>query len=620
MTMQTPRGVRKGVLTNVRLVPKLSRNLFSVARFARDVGLITFDSTKCVATVNGLVWTIGKRIGKGPFQLDMTPTIANKPAAIAAAIAVALVSSGSTSVSKSYLWHLRLGHIVHGGLDTIVTNNLGGIDIGSANKWELCDGCAVGKQTLSTCQDSTTARYTGLLDLVHGDVCGPVQTTSFSGKRLFVSFIDDKSRSTVAYLKAKKSEVVDKFELYIKWTETQTGRRVKLLRSNNGGEYKSAKMSKCCASHGIVQQFTPPYTPQLNGLAEHAKLSTKYWGKALMTANFLHSRCPSRSNIKNKSPFEVWNGKSPMLASLKTFGFHAYVHVPSPKRQKLDVHAVLCRFVGYSEHEKAYRFEDIATGRVLVSRDDKFDDGPRVVGECVNADPVDSDRITTDVDFDSESGIDNSDIPADDNGDFSGSTNHISGVKRQIRLQSLEQLNDTPRPKRLSAATQLKTSSFDYLSEPHSAHVVHSVGNLPTTFASALESDDASKWREACDSLMKSDTWYIVPLPRGRKTIGCKCVFKAKENQHGEVERREARLVAKAFAQKYGIDYDETFASVAKFTSIRFVLALATKYDLLVHQADVKTAFLNGDLDEDIYMKKPDGCADASCPVDFVGI
>lgn len=134
MSMKTPHGLRKGVLTNVWFVPKLSRNLFSVARFARDVGPITFDSTKCVATMNGSKWTIGKRIGKGLFQLDMTPTVASK----SAATANALVSSDTSSMSKSYLWHLRLGHIGHGGLDMIVKNKLGvGIDIGSASKWEF---------------------------------------------------------------------------------------------------------------------------------------------------------------------------------------------------------------------------------------------------------------------------------------------------------------------------------------------------------------------------------------------------------------------------------------------------------------------------------------------------
>uniref|UniRef100_H3G5X7 Reverse transcriptase Ty1/copia-type domain-containing protein n=3 Tax=Phytophthora ramorum TaxID=164328 RepID=H3G5X7_PHYRM len=117
-----------------------------------------------------------------------------------------------------------------------------------------------------------------------------------------------------------------------------------------------------------------------------------------------------------------------------------------------------------------------------------------------------------------------------------------------------------------------------------------------------------------CDSLLKNDTWDVVPLPKGRKAIGCRWVFRVKENQAGEIERFKTRLVAKGFSQKYGIDYDETFAPVAKFTSIRIVLSLAAKYGLKLHQMDVKTAFLNGVLDEDIYMAQPDGYVDEDHP------
>ena len=142
------------------------------------------------------------------------------------------------------------------------------------------------------------------------------------------------------------------------------------------------------------------------------------------------------------------------------------------------------------------------------------------------------------------------------------------------------------------------------------AYIVDSVGEMPTTFKWAMKSSDSGKWKEACDSefdsLQRNYTWEIVPLPKCRKAIGCRWVFRVKETQDGEIERYKARLVARGFSQKYGVDYEETYASVAKFTSIRIVLSLAAKYTLKLHQMDVKTAFLNGGLDEDIYMAQPD--------------
>ena len=96
-------------------------------------------------------------------------------------------------------------------------------------------------------------------------------------------------------------------------------------------------------------------------------------------------------------------------------------------------------------------------------------------------------------------------------------------------------------------------------------------------------------------------------LPPGRKTIGSKWVFREKHNSEGRVKRFKARLVAKGFAQKWGIDYDETFSPVVRFSSIRTSLALAIQNNMVVHQMDVVTAFLNGQLDEDIYMRQPEG-------------
>ena len=107
-------------------------------------------------------------------------------------------------------------------------------------------------------------------------------------------------------------------------------------------------------------------------MLEHATLSKTYWGEAVMTAVLLRDRCPSRAIDSDKSPYKVWNSKAPLLANLKILGCHAYVHVPSAKRFKLDARSIRCRFLGYSEHEKACHFEDAASGCAFVSRDAKF--------------------------------------------------------------------------------------------------------------------------------------------------------------------------------------------------------------------------------------------------------
>jgi hypothetical protein len=113
--------------------------------------------------------------------------------------------------------------------------------------------------------------------------------------------------------------------------------------------------------------------------------------------------------------------------------------------------------------------------------------------------------------------------------------------------------------------------------------------------------------QEEYDSLVTNNIWTLIPLPASRKPISYKWVFKIKQGANGEVEHYKVRLVARGFTQTYGVDYNETFAPVAKFTSIRYILALAALEDMEIHQMDVKTAFLNGELEEEIYMEQPQG-------------
>ena len=138
----------------------------------------------------------------------------------------------------------------------------------------------------------------------------------------------------------------------------------------------------------------------------------------------------------------------------------------------------------------------------------------------------------------------------------------------------------------------------------------------PSSYTEAMSRPDAAQWRAAIeselDSLKRTGTWTLTPLGAGRQAIGSRWVLKIKRKADGTVDKYKARLVAKGYAQKAGVDYDETFAPVAKFTSIRMLLALAAHHDFDIHHMDVKTAFLNGDLEEVIYMQQPEGYSTAA--------
>jgi hypothetical protein len=133
----------------------------------------------------------------------------------------------------------------------------------------------------------------------------------------------------------------------------------------------------------------------------------------------------------------------------------------------------------------------------------------------------------------------------------------------------------------------------------------------PTSFKEAMKSEHSHEWLNAMKSEMESmsinKVWDLVEIPKGAKTVGCKWVYKTKRDSKGNIERFKARLVAKGYTQKEGIDYKETFSPVSSKDSLRIIMALVAHYDLDLHQMDVKTAFLNGDLYEDVYMTQPEG-------------
>uniref|UniRef100_A0A2N9JAE7 CCHC-type domain-containing protein n=1 Tax=Fagus sylvatica TaxID=28930 RepID=A0A2N9JAE7_FAGSY len=255
------------------------------------------------------------------------------------------------------------------------------------------------------------------------------------------------------------------------------------------------------------------------------------------------------------SPYELWNGRKPNLNYFKVWGCIAYFRVPDPKRTKLGPRAIKSVFVGYAVNSKAYRLLDLSSNTIVELRDVEF-----IENKFINDSQIEPKQTQ-----ESDSLVNDS----------------LSGNKR------IE-----PKGNREKVLSKLP--------------FVGNVEEDPNTYSEAMASRDAAFWREAVndemDSILSNNTWVLVDLPPGSNTIGCKWVFKRKYRTGGTIQTFKVRLVAKGFRQREGIDYFDTYAPVARITSIRVLIALASIYKLVVHQMDVKTAFLNGDLDEEVYM------------------
>jgi hypothetical protein len=207
---------------------------------------------------------------------------------------------------------------------------------------------------------------------------------SLSGYLYYVIFIDDYSRKTwIYFLKSKESEeVLDRFQEYKAQVENLTGKKIKTLRSDNGGEYTSKCFSDFCIEAGIKREYTVPYNPQQNGVAERKNMSIVeaakamihdqslpmfLWAEASMTAVYVQNRSPHKI-LRNMTPEEAFTGVKPEVGHFRIFGCPVYIHVPKEKRTKLDPSGRKGTFVGYSESSKAYQIYISGQRQIEVSK------------------------------------------------------------------------------------------------------------------------------------------------------------------------------------------------------------------------------------------------------------
>lgn len=281
------------------------------------------------------------------------------------------------------LWHQRLGHMSEKGISILTKKQLIRMDKNAA--LDPCNHCLFGKQHRVSFTFSST-RKSELLSLVHSDICGPMEEKSLGGNRYFLTFIDDASRKVWVYFLKTKDQAFDYFKIFHAMVERETGKKLKCLRSDNGGEYTSKEFDSYCKRQGIRHEKTVPRTPQHNGVAERmnrtimervrsmismAKLPKPFWGEAVRAACYLINRSPS-APLNFEVPEKIWSGKNPSYSHLRVFGCLAHAHVSKELRKKLDGRTIPCIFIGYGDEEFGYRLWDPIHKTVIRSRDVVF--------------------------------------------------------------------------------------------------------------------------------------------------------------------------------------------------------------------------------------------------------
>lgn len=670
--------VRK--LLNVLYVPKLSHNLLSVSCLTRENLTVSFDKRGCficdkssgnpimfASNNNGLfrvhlgVRTSSKRYSQGVYSSLLCDRQESKSAQVA-------VHSLPIDV-----WHRRLGHLGMQGLCTLKNGGATGILFQTENDQVLkeCIACLEGKMSAKQFPVGEARRATQSLELIHSDVCGPLQQSSWSDARYLVMFTDDYTRKSFGYLMKHKSEVLSHFINFKVLVEKQVGLPIKVLRTDGGGEYVNHDFIKYLQQHGIIHQRTIPYCPNQNGVSEclnrtlmekarcmlqGAGLCGRYWGEAVMTAIYLKNRSPTAA-LSGLTPEEIWTGSKPDLRHLHVFGCIAYSLVPEQKRRKLDPKSKKLVFVGYSETSKGYRLSDPSDPtKVILSRNVAFIENkfynfnentePKntIFYEFMtfneNNDNVFSNNAQESVgscehlvyeNTGNNSHVSDGDVyctGSEDEGVPAASPAH-GGVHQDCVTPASEvaaeggdsRLSPVPlvsqqRPVR-STRSRLPVKYTDYETDFSLLAQDYPLAE-PRSFEEAVSLPDNHEWKVAMknelQSMISNNVWKLVDRPPNVNVVKCKWVYKLKYDAKGNFQKFKARLVARGFTQIKGVDYNDTFSPVVRHSTLRILFVIANQLDLNIDHVDVATAFLNGELEETIYMEQPPGfsCKDSN--------
>ncbi|GJZ31763.1 retrotransposon protein, putative, ty1-copia subclass, partial [Tanacetum coccineum] len=381
-------------LDNCHYAPTITRGVVSVSRLVDNGFVQCFTDCGISVSKNGVLYfNVVPR--NGIYEIDMHDLVPNVNS-------IYNVSNKRVkhNLDSTYLWHCRLAHINKKRIKQLQQDGL--LKSTDDESFDKCESCLSGKMTKKPFPHSNE-RAKDLLGIIHTDVCGPLRHVSRQGASYFITFTDDYSRYGYVYLLKHKHEVFETFKVFKNEVENQLGKTIKAIRSDRGGEYISQEFKDYLKANGIVQQLTPPYTPQHNGVSERRNrtlldmvrsmmnlttLPLSFWDYALESATRILNMVPTKK--VDKTPYELWYGKVPNLSYLKVWGCEALVKRDTP--DKLEQRSVKCIFIGYPKETMGYYFYFPPENKIVVARYAEFFE-KRLISQEISGRAVDLEEI-----------------------------------------------------------------------------------------------------------------------------------------------------------------------------------------------------------------------------------
>jgi hypothetical protein len=597
-----------GKISNVLYVEGLNFNLLSVSQLIENGNRVDFKSNMAKVTDKQGSNVFNARLTGGTYQVELTVP----------------QTKGCTSVVDSGvkdLWHRRFCHANPQILKRMVNEgSVSGMQsVGIAPK--DCEPCLSSKSTKkSVAGTGNDPAKLEIMEIIAGDVVGPFPVRTLNHHRYYVNFIDLKSSFQVVHLLAEKSEAFQKFKETLLMMENLSNKKAKFFLSDNGGEFVSIEFDKFLAEKGIVRRLTTAYTPELNGSAERehrtlgeksrairldAGLPKSFWGFAVLACNFVGNR--TLRDRREVTPFENFLGKKPSVKMLRVFGSLAWVHDHRPT-DKLSSKAQPGIFIGYADN--AWLFMN-KNKKIIRSRDVRFLEFKRAGsdwGALVKESFDESDSSTLVDESDSEG-----EVADTEEVDGSLDVDDASLEGRPVRSQEAKKRPDFYGDYQVHCASNVLATDGVCVSQPSPLTVVLSAasgeGSDSPTLQQAMKGPEREQWLKAMadhfEKITQNKTWKLVKLPPGRKAIPGMWVLVKKYDATGVFASYKARYVVNGSKQIPGIDFKEVFAETVFQTSTRVVLTVALTRGLMLFQFDVCSAYLQADIEEDVYVFQP---------------
>ncbi|GJR10330.1 retrovirus-related pol polyprotein from transposon TNT 1-94 [Tanacetum coccineum] len=617
-------------ISRVYYVEGLGHNLFSVGQFCDSNLEVAFRQHTCfIRNLEGVDLLTGSR-GDNLYTLSLGNMMASSP--------ICLLSKASKT--KSWLWHRRLSHLNFGSINHLARHGLvRGLPKLKFEKDHLCSACALGKSSKKPHKPKSEDTNQEKLYLLHMDLCGPMRVASVNGKKYILVIVDDYSRFTWVKCLRSKDEAPAFIINFLKMIQVRLKETVRRIRTDNGTEFVNQTLREYYEKVGISHETSVARSPQQNGVVErrnrtlieaartmliYAKAPLFLWAEAVATACYTQNRSMIRRR-HGKTPYELLHNKPPDLSYLHVFGALCYPTNDSENLGKLQPKADIGIFIGYAPTKKAFRIYNRRTRRIIETIHVDFDELTAMASEHSSSGPALHEMTPVSI----SSGLvpnppSSTPFVPPSRSDWDLLFQPMFDESLNVDLHAPEVIAPIPEavaPEHAVSTGSPSSTTVDQdapspkvSSDQSSSDIIHKI-----VHPDHQVSEHTSKWTKdhpleniigALDRPVSTrlqlheqalfcyydafltSVWELVPPPDKAFVISLKWIYKVKLDELGGILKNKARLVARGYRQEEGIDFEESFAPVARLEAIRIFLAFAAHMNMVIYQMDVKTAFL----------------------------